>query len=158
MNRKNLSVWLKAMIICVGACGALIYALVLPITAGSLEPFANDAAAKYLWLIFLWVSGVPCYAVLAVSWLVCGDIEKDRAFTAKNSKRLKIISILAGADTLFLFLGNIALLIFKMNNLFMMAFCVLVAFLGIVLSVAFAALSHLVARAAELQEECDLTI
>lgn len=158
MNRKNLSVWLKTMIICVGACGALIYALVLPITAGTLEPFANDAAAKYSWLGVLWASGVPCYAVLVISWLVCNDIAKDRAFTAKNSKRLKIISILAGTDTLFLFLGNIALLLLEMNNLFMMAFCVLVAFLGIVLSVAFAALSHLVARAAELQEECDLTI
>ncbi len=158
MNRKNLSVWLKVMIICVGVCGALIYALVLPIIAGSLEPFSIDIAAKYLWLCFLWISGVPCYAVLAVSWLVCEDIAKDRAFTEKNAKRLKIISILAGADTLFLFLGNIALLLIEKNNLFTMAFCALVAFLGIVLSVAFAALSHLVARAAELQEECDLTI
>ncbi len=158
MNRKNLSVWLKTMMICVGICGALIYALVLPMLAGALEPFASDVAAKYLWLSLLWLSGVPCYAVLAVSWLVCGDIAKDRAFTTKNSARLKTISFLAGADTLFLFLGNIALLLLEKNNLFMMAFCALVAFLGIAFSVAFAALSHLAERACELQEECDLTI
>ena len=158
MNRKNLSVWLKTMIICVGICGALIYALVLPMISGALPPFANDAAAKYLWLSLLWFSGVPCYAVLVFSWLICRDITNGRAFTAENAKRLRIISILSGADTIFLLLGNIALFLTGKNNLFTMAFCALVAFLGIAFSVAFAALSHLSDRACELQEEADLTI
>lgn len=150
--------WLKVMIICVGACGALIYSLVLPMIADSLEPFASDTAAKYSWLCLLWASGAPCYAVLVFSWLVCRDIEKEKAFTAANAKRLKNISVLAGADTVFLFLGNAALFLAGKNNLFTMAFCALAAFLGVAFSVAFAALSHLAERACELQEECDLTI
>lgn len=158
MNRKNLSIWLKTIIVCIGICGALIYVLVLPIISDVLQPFASDVSAKYLWLSLLWLSGLPCYAVLIFSWLVCRDIENGRAFSVENAKRLRIISILSGADTIFLLLGNTILFLLEKNNIFTMAFCALIAFLGVAFSVAIAALSHLADRACELQEECDLTI
>lgn len=158
MNKKKLAFCLKTMIIGVGIGGLIVYGLILPMLANIYAPFVKDPLAKYLWLGFFALTGLPCYAVLVLSWRVCTDIGQERAFTVYNAIRLRRIALLAGFDTIFLLLGNVALFLLSKNDLFMMAFCLFVIFAGIVLSVAFAALSHLVMNAAELQDQCDLTI
>ena len=158
MNKKKLAFCLKTMIIGVGIGGLIVYGLILPMLANIYAPFVKDPLAKYLWLGFFALTGLPCYAVLVLSWRVCTDIGRERAFTVYNAVRLKLIALLAGFDTVFLLLGNVVLFLLGKNDLVMMTFCLFVIFAGIVLSVAFAALSHLVMNAAELQDQCDLTI
>ncbi|MBQ8804433.1 MAG: DUF2975 domain-containing protein [Tyzzerella sp.] len=151
MSQKSLSNWLKIMILGVGICGILICVLVLPAMVG-------DDKLRQVKLVLLWLTGVPCYIALVFSWRIMSNIGRDQSFTRENAILLKRISILATVDALFLFVWNIVLWVVKANDLTMLLACLFVDFLGIVVAVIFAALSHLVCKAADLQEQSDLTI
>ena len=75
-----------------------------------------------------------------------------------NSRYLKYISILALADSGYFFLANLALLFLNMNHPAVFLGSLLVEFAGAAVAVASAALSHLVQKAAKIQEENELTI
>ena len=59
---------------------------------------------------------------------------------------------------LLVFLGNLILTFLNMNHPGILLISLMVIFLGISVSIAAAALSHLVLKAAVLQEQSDLTI
>ena len=159
MTQKSLSNMLKALIIAVALCGVLVYFVALPI-------IGVDMARQYpefkhclpIYLAFFWLSAVPCYTVLVFSWKTASNIGKDQSFCAANAKNLKIISVLAAADTAFFFVGNALLLLFRLSHPSIFIFSLLVCFIGLSLTIAFAALSHLVLKASALQEQSDLTI
>ena len=68
------------------------------------------------------------------------------------------ISYLAGADTIALISGNIVLLILNINHPSVFLVFLMIGIIGIGISVAAAVLSHLIQKAANLQDENDLTI
>ena len=86
------------------------------------------------------------------------NIGKDRSFCVENARLLKWISALAAADAAFFFLGNILYLLLGWSHPGVTLLCLLVVFVGVAISVAAAALSHLVMKAAALQEQSELTI
>ena len=159
MEQKTLSKWLKGIIIGVGLCGLTVYTAVIPALADYVrDGYPEFAAAILPWKIFIWCSAVPCFAVLFFAWEIASNIGADRSFSNENAKDLKWISGLAAGDALFFFLGNILLLLWNMNHPgIVLASCVIV-FIGIAVAVASASLSHLVKKAAALQEQSDLTI
>ena len=159
MEQKTLSRWLKAIIIGIGFCGLIVYAAVVPAMADHvLEGYPEFAAAVLPWKIFIWCSGIPCFAVLFFAWGIATNIGTDRSFTEENAKNLKWIAGLAAGDALFFFLGNILLLFLDMNHPGIVLASSVVVFVGGAVAVASAALSHLVKKAAALQEQSDLTI
>ena len=158
MSQKNLANWLKIMILGVGICTALVYVLVFPNLGKELEPFADSASLRMLWLGLLGLTGVPCYIALFFSWKIMTNIGNDVSFTKENAKLLKYISVLATLDVLFLFTWNMVLFLLGKSHLILLAACLITGFLGIVIAVIFAALSHLVQKAAVLQEQSDFTI
>ena len=159
MKQKSLSNWLKFILIGVGICGLVVYFLVLPEMGRTIVYDYPEFSNRYWpWLIFLWVTGVPCYAALVFGWKIAANIGKDRSFTLENAKYLKWISWLAEGDAIFFFAGNIVLWFSNMNHPGVVLASLLVVFAGVAVAVAAAALSHLVKKAAVLQEESDLTI
>lgn len=158
MSQKSLSNWLKMMIIGVGICGILICVLVLPALTAELEPLLNDKKVCWAWLILLWLTSVPCFIALAFSWKIVSNIGNDNSFTMENAVLLKKISMLAAGDAIFLFVWNMILFFLNANHPSTLLLCLFIDFLGIVIAVIFATLSHLVCKAAELQEQSDLTI
>lgn len=159
MQQKNLSKWLKLVIIGTGLCGLVVYFLILPVFGQSIVDSAPEFTGRYWpWLIFLWVSGIPCYAVLVFAWRIAVSIGADRSFTEANAARLKWISWLAAGDAAYFFIGSVALLLMDMSHPGVTLLSLIVVFAGIAISVAAAALSHLVQKAAALQEQSDLTI
>lgn len=159
MEQKILSRWLKGIIIGIALCGLIVYAAVVPALADCmLEGYQEFAAAVLPWKIFIWCSGIPCFAVLFFAWEIASNIGADRSFTDENAKNLKWISGLAAGDALFFFLGNILLLFLNMNHPGIVLASAVVVFIGVAVAVAAAALSHLVKKAADLQEQSDLTI
>lgn len=159
MEQKTLSQWLKGILIGIGLCGLIFYAAVVPALANyMLESYPEFLTALLPWKLFIWYSGIPCFAVLYFAWGIVADIGLDRSFTNENAKRLKWISGLAAGDTLFFFLGNILLLFLNMNHPGIVLVSCVVVFIGVAVAVAAAALSHLVMKAAALQEQSDLTI
>ena len=159
MEQKTLSRWLKGIIVGIGLCGLMVYAVVIPAMAEYfLDGYPEFAAAVVPWKILIWCSGIPCFAVLFFAWEIASGIGMDRSFTEENAKNLKWISALAAGDALFFFLGNILLFFLNMNHPGIVLVSSVIVFIGVAVAVAAAALSHLVKKAAALQEQSDLTI
>ena len=159
MEQKTLSKWLKLILLGMGICGLAVYLLVVPSFGDSLRSQYPEFADRYWpWLIFIWVSGIPCYAVLVLGWRIAANIGRDASFSLENARFLRSIAVLAVLDAAYVFLGNLAMLFLDMSHPGVVLLSLLVVFAGAAVAVAAAALSHLVRKAALLQEENDLTI
>lgn len=159
MEQRILAWWLKILVIFVGVCGIALCAGALPMAGRHLAAaYPEFAYCYYPWLIFLWILALPCFAALALAWKIFGNIEKDCSFCMENAGYLRKVSYLAAADALLLTLGNTVFLLMNMNHPSVFLLSLMVAILGVGISVAAAVLSHLVMKAAQLQEQSDLTI
>lgn len=159
MEQRTLVQWLKFLVLFAGVCGAVLCAGVLPLAGKHLAAQYPEFAYCYLpWLIFLWLLAAPCFGALILAWKIFGNIQRDCSFCEENADYLRRVSYLAAADAGLLFLGNILFLLLNMNHPSVLLFSLLIVVLGIAASVASAVLSHLVKKAALLQEQSDLTI
>ncbi|MBQ6430486.1 MAG: DUF2975 domain-containing protein [Oscillospiraceae bacterium] len=159
MTQKTIACWLKGIIIGVALCGLVIYALVVPSVGLAIVKANPEYEYCYLpWLIFLSLTALPCYAALVFAWKIAGSIGRDRSFTMENAKRIKHIAVLAVADAMYFFIGNVVLLLCNMNHPGVALLSLIVVFAGIAIAIAAAALSYLVKKAAALQEQSDWTI
>lgn len=160
MRQKTLSNWLKFIIVGVGLCGLVVYLLVVPML-GQTVAAAEDGLFDRLywpWLVLIWVTALPIYAALAFGWIIAVNIGKDRSFSVENARLLKWISGLAAGDAAFFFIGNLLYLFLNWSHPGITLLSLVVVFVGVAISVAAAALSHLVMKAALLQEQSELTI
>ena len=159
MELKALEKWLKLILIGVGICGLIIYFMIFPSLG---ESFAYDnpeySYCYWPWLIFLWVSGIPCYVVLALGWKISTNIGKDNSFSDSNALYFKWISWFAAGDAAYFFIGNVVLLLLSMSHPGITLCSMIVSFAGIAIAVGAAVLSHLVKNAADMKAENDLTI
>ena len=159
MEQKTLSKWLKLILLGMGICGLAVYLVVVPSFGDSLRSQYPEFAGRYWpWLIFIWVSGIPCYAVLVLGWRIAANIGRDASFSLENARFLRSIAVLAALDAAYVFLGNLAMLFLDMSHPGVVLLSLLVVFAGAAVAVAAGALSHLARKAALLQEENDLTI
>lgn len=159
MEQRTLSNWLKGIIIGVGICGLIVYILIVPLLS-SMIVFAHNELFHllYPWWGFIWLSALPCYAVLFCGWKIAVNIGKGNAFCMKNASLFKWISALAIGDSAYFFIGNLVLLLLNMNHPSIVILSLLVSFFGIAVAIVSAVMSHLVRKAAVLQDESDLTI
>ena len=159
MEQKGLAIWLKIILVVVGICGLVVYFVVFPSYGESLVIDYPEFSNRFWpWLIFLWISGIPCYAVLLFGWKIATNIGRDQSFSNANAKYLKWIAWLAAGDGIFFFVGNIIFLFTNLSHPGVALFSLLVVFAGGAVAVASAVLSHLVQKAAVLQEQSDFTI
>ena len=123
------------------------------------------AAPEFAWaywpcLVWAWAFAVPVFWAMVPAWRVCGSIAvKGMAFTGKNARDLRTVSRLAFADAVIFPAGMLIVAYLGAGSAPLtllitplVTFCCLAA--GIVLYV----LSRLVADAAALREDNDLTI
>ncbi len=160
MNQKSLSGWLKAIIIGVVLTVLIVYGFVVPEFAAfmaKLREHENPAFAA-IWIAVISVTGLPVLAAMAVAWRIAKNIGADRSFTMENARALKIIFYLALGDAAYFFLGNLILYAVNFSHPGVFMLSLLAVFAAVAVAVAAAALSHLVEKAAGLQEESDLTI
>ena len=159
MKQKFFSNWLKVVLIGVALCGLVVYALVVPMYGMSLRSQYPEFSNRFWpWLLFIGVSGIPCFTILGYAWKIATNIGNDRSFTDQNASLLKTISILSALDAAFFFIGNIVLLLLNMSHPGVVIASLVIVFVGVAVAVASAALSHLVKKAAVLQEQSDWTV
>lgn len=159
MSQKSLSKWLKAIIGGMAICGALIYLYIIPILGRDLVDARPEYTSWYFpWLAVVLVSAIPCYWGLYFGWKISTEIGKDNSFSMENAEYLKNISILAALDSLYFFVANVVFMVIDMNHPGVFLISLIVVFIGVAVTVAAAALSHLVRKAAEIQQENELTI
>ncbi len=159
MSQRGLANALKAVIVGVAVCGLIIYFYFLPVWGKAVIHSVPSYEKCYVpWMLFLWATAIPCYLVLLCGWRISGEIGADRSFSARNARLLKYIAALAAFDSVLLFAGSGIFYVLGMSHGVMMLLCIVVSFAGVTVTVAAAALSHLVYKAAELEEESELTI
>ena len=157
MDQRKLTIWLKA--ICVGCalCGLALFGFILPRFLAYVAEEVPDLPHR-AWQIFLWVLAVPCYAVLVCIWKMANEIGRDNSFSLETARLLKTIALLAGADSALLLIGNVVFLITRHSIPTLALVSAFVCFIGLAISVGAACLSYLVHKAANVQEDSDLTI
>lgn len=159
MEQRKMVKWLKFLVIFVAICGLILCTVVIPVVGRELSGMSPELGRYFKpWVTFVWVLAIPCFAALVHAWMIFSNIEKDKAFSMENAKHMEKISYLAGADTIALISGNIVLLILNMNHPSVFLVFLMIGIIGIGISVAAAVLSHLIQKAANLQDENDLTI
>lgn len=159
MEQKHLSNWIKLILVGIAILGLVVCGLIIPMYGLSLRSLYPEFANRFWpWLIFIWVSAIPCFVVVGYAWKIATNIGNDQSFTNQNASLLKSISVLSASDATFFFIGNIVLLLMNMSHPGVVLASLAVVFVGVAVTVAAAALSHLVKKAAVLQEQSDLTI
>lgn len=159
MNQKTLSAVLKTTAVCAAACFAVIFFVLIPMYGRAIVSKYPEFGYRYVpWLVFLIICSLPCFAALLLGWKIAANIGLDRSFSYDNAKYLGTVSVLAGADSAFFFLGNIVLLCINMSHPGVTLFSLFAVFAGTAICAICAALSHLVQKAADMKAENDLTI
>ncbi len=159
MSQKSLVKWIQGILIGFGICGLIFYGGLIPnIGLGLVDSYPEFGYMFYPWLIFILLTGIPCYIFLYFAWKITLNIDKDNSFCMDNSMHLKKMAYLALFDTVFFMVGNVIYFFLGMNHPATLLGSLLVVFVGVAISVACAALSHLVSNAAGIKEENDLTI
>jgi hypothetical protein len=159
MKQSRLSEWMGIILIGIFLCGLAVLFGAFPYGGKILAEQYPEFSFCYIpWLVLLWTSGVPCSIVLFFCWNVLRDIRKGSPFSVLNGRRLKRCSVLMAVDAGFFFLMNWIYLFVGMNHPSILLLSMAVSFAGLGVSVLFLLLSSLVMRAAQLQEQSDLTI
>lgn len=159
MKRKELTKWLKIVIAFAALIGVFLCFIVAPFL-GREAVFMYPELSYMFWpsLIFIWATAVPFYAALYKGWLICEEISNDNSFCRENGQRLKEISKLALFECILYLVAMVVLLILNLLHPSILLMALFVIFVGVSIAVVAAALSHLVEKASELEEENDLTI
>lgn len=159
MKQAELSRWLKIIVIVAAlSCLALCIFIVPQLGRAAVRHYPEYSGYYLPCLIFFWVSALPVFAALIKAWEIFREIGKDNSFCAQNAARLRVISIMALADTIYYIIGAVVLAALNMLHPALMIILIGVLFIGFTVMTASAALSHLTQKAASLKDENDLTI
>ena len=159
MRQKELEKWLKIVIIAVALCGLIVCGVAIPWIGHVLIECDTQISYMYIpWLIFFIISAVPCYVIMYLGWKVAVNRGNDRSFSLENAKYIKLASKIILLDAIYFFVINICFGKVYINHPGVILALVFIVFAGVIASVVAAVLSHLVIKAADLQEQSDLTI
>lgn len=158
MSQKTFSALLKIVIIGVALCAVFVYAVLVPSFGADLAT-AEFAYLYTPWLVVIELTALPIAAALVLAWIIAVNIGRDKSFCIQNARLLAVIAVLAIADAAYFFTAVVVLtLVYKVTHPSVVIFTLIVCFVGVAIAVAAAALSHYAKKAAELQEQSDLTI
>lgn len=159
MEQLSLSRWLKSITIGIGIIGIIVYLLITPSWGYDLLRNSIDMSRWYWpWLVFIWITAIPCYMSLFEFWKICCEVGRDNSFSRENARSLKRISQLLIITSIIVFIGNVVLFLLKMNHPSIAIIMGFVMFGGIAVAVFAATLSHLILKASKMREENELTI
>lgn len=159
MKKSKLVKSMQFIIIGCAVCGLAMYFYGLPHIGNLLVKAYPEYSPCYIpWLSFLWLTGIPCFAVLLYVWKIIGTISHNTVFRKENSRRFRSVSHWAAGDAAFLVIGNLVFLFLNWNHPSVLLACLGISFFGWAVAVAAQALALLTDDAANLQEQSDLTI
>lgn len=159
MNRFSLARAIKICITIVGILGLVFFIGVVPnIGLDILISLERVSKCFYPWLFLIWSVAIPCYYILVLGWKLTNSLEKGQPFTHKNADIFKKMAYLGFIDSMFFICMNIIYLLIGMNHIGVVLISVGIGFILSILSICALIFSYLFHRAADLQEQSDLTI
>jgi hypothetical protein len=156
MTSRTLGILMRISVIAAAISGLFLCIYVIP-SWGLGIVHANPEFSGWFWpwLIFAWLTALPCFIVLIYVWKVSDAVKKDTVFTMLTAKWVKMGAVLLLIDAAFLFIGNVVLLLLNMNHPGILLFFILVDIFIIALALLAAVLSRYLTKAAILQEESE---
>ena len=157
---KKLAVLLRiGLMIAALVCGAIFFWFLPQLGHGIALADPEYAWAFWPCLIFAWLFAVPVFWAMAALWAVFGRIGRGDAFCMENARAMATVSSLAFFDAVLVPAGVITLALLGagspgMTVIAMPAGVMVCTLVGVMAM----ALSRLVADAARLQDESDLTV
>ena len=111
MKQKELSRWMKAIVVLGFICVLFLDAVWVPELGKDLAGNTPELQRMF-WpcLIYFWISTIPVMVFMALVWKMATEIGHDNSFCMKNALRLRTCSLLAAADTLYYIIGGVVLL------------------------------------------------
>lgn len=159
MSSKTLCYLVRAAVIAVAVCGLGGCVLLLPAaSAGIALQNPQLAYMRLPWLVFLWMTVAPCFAILFYMWRIAYAIKIEQVFTQRTADWVKKSALILFADICFFFTGNIVLLFLNMNHPGILLISLCIDVFGFALAILAAVLSRYITKAAVLQEEADATV
>lgn len=159
MSSKTFCYLVRAAVIIAAICGIAACCYILPTLGTTLKNNNPEYAHFYFpWLIFLWITIIPCFVVLVFLWKVSTAIKLDTVFTFRTASYFSTCTIILFCDTIFFFAGNIAFLLLGLNHVGIMFLSLITGIFGITLTVLMAFFSRYLTKAAALQEEANSII
>lgn len=156
MSRKLISAMVKTAIVFLAVTG-LLCCIMMPAIVTYILPGFSGRTHLY-WSIFLIIVSIPCFCALIPAWKIADNIKKSKAFCQNNAKMMHLIGIFMAVDASILFFVNILYFICKISFIYLFSAFFLIIAIFFALSICSFALSSLIANAAELQIQSDLTI
>jgi hypothetical protein len=104
------------------------------------------------------LSAIPVAAVLAMFFMLCRNIARDRSFCPHNARLLRDIGICALADTVYCAAGMVVFWFLHARQPGIYMFGVMAMVFGTLVAAAGFLLSHLVRKAGEDEETVKYTI
>lgn len=160
MKQTEMSVYLKMITLGVGALLIMFVFWFLPLVLKEPLVAAAGESGYRGTCVMIGLSAVPALMCLIRFWGICESIRQDRSFSTENALRLKRMSQYMLVDTVLYtgFLAWFFLAGWYVNAAWLIFPVLLAVFISVTLTVLCAALSHLVQKAGEIQEEQELTI
>lgn len=163
MTNKTISVLLKAFIIVCALIGLFFcvawYPFTVSLTAvGLADAVITPSQTVEFWvqLGFYWAVSVPCFAVLAIWWLISREIKRGEIFSFGVAKKFLLTAKVLAVDLAVFVVGN-AVFAFMGWNDFLLVYAV-ICLLGVGVAVILVAIAHLIKQASILREENEGTI
>lgn len=157
MEKTSLS--LKITTITTGLLGAVFYVWALPSVGKFIAELSPEfAGAYYPWLILFWITAIPCYTALVLLWKIIKSIDTDELFRKVNADRFRMVARLAFADVVIFMAANVLFLFLNFNHPSILIASAFVCIVGVAFGICMKAMAGFFDKAADLQEENDLTI
>ena len=158
MKEKTLCTLTRIAIVIIGICGLLSCFLWIPLSigGGTLQNLPWQSSDFLVQYIFHWIVSLPCFVLLFFAWKIASSMNNGKLFSKKNALYVSYASIILVIDIIFFLIGNVVFALLGWSN--WLALHILVAVIGLVVSVFMYILSKYLIRAAVLQEESDFTV
>ena len=160
IEHKRLAALLRiGLVIAAVVCAAIFFWFLPELGRGIAAADPEFAWAFWPCPAFAWLFAVPVFWAMARMWAVFGRIGRGEAFCRENARALRTVSRLAFCDAVLVPVGVIVLGLLGAGSpgltvILMPAGTMVCALVGVMAM----ALSRLVADAAALQDESDLTV
>ena len=155
MASKTLCKLVRFAVVFTAICG-LIACASLPAIGSTVANNFPEYTHLYLpWLIFLWLTSLPFFALLVLIWKMSTAIKDEKVFTLPSARIVRICAMILFGASGFFIIGNIAFLLLGMSHPGILFLSLIADVFVIALAVLLAVLSRYLTKAAALQEEAD---
>jgi len=156
MSSKALCNLVRTAVIMIAICGLVACCYILPVLGSDMKRNNPEYAHFFFpWLIFLWMTIIPCFVILVFIWKVSTAIKFDTVFTLQTASYFATCTVILICDIVFFFVGNIVFMMLGLNHVGLILLSLIASIFGVTLTVLMALFSRYLTKAAALQEEAN---